>query len=227
MKNLLSRFVLLTLLVMSGWTTMLFAQAINVSGTVVDAETDEPLIGATVRLKGVASKGCTTDVDGNFSFTGILPEAVLEVSYLGYKNQTISVNGMKRLTIKLLQNSEQLNEVVVIGYGTMDKKELTSSISHINEKDFLKSTSLDVSMMIQGKVPSVSITNTGAADPNNQASIQIRGVSSRSAGTGPLIVIDGIPGGNLTNINPNDIASFDILKDGAAAAIYGTMVLTG
>lgn len=77
-------------------------------------------------------------------------------------------------------------------------------------------------MMIQGKVPSVSITNTGAADPNNQASIQIRGVSSRSAGTGPLIVIDGIPGGNLTNINPNDIASFDILKDGAAAAIYGT-----
>lgn len=222
MKNLLSRFVLLTLLVMSGWTTMLFAQAINVSGTVVDAETDEPLIGATVRLKGVASKGCTTDVDGNFSFTGILPEAVLEVSYLGYKNQTISVNGMKRLTIKLLQNSEQLNEVVVIGYGTMDKKELTSSISHINEKDFLKSTSLDVSMMIQGKVPSVSITNTGAADPNNQASIQIRGVSSRSAGTGPLIVIDGIPGGNLTNINPNDIASFDILKDGAAAAIYGT-----
>ncbi|MBS4827093.1 MAG: TonB-dependent receptor plug domain-containing protein [Bacteroides sp.] len=222
MKNLLSRFVLLTLLVMSGWTTMLFAQAINVSGTVVDAETDEPLIGATVRLKGVASKGCTTDVDGNFSFTGILPEAVLEVSYVGYKNQTISVNGMKRLTIKLLQNSEQLNEVVVIGYGTMDKKELTSSISHINEKDFLKSTSLDVSMMIQGKVPSVSITNTGAADPNNQASIQIRGVSSRSAGTGPLIVIDGIPGGNLTNINPNDIASFDILKDGAAAAIYGT-----
>lgn len=77
-------------------------------------------------------------------------------------------------------------------------------------------------MMIQGKVPGVSITNTGAGDPNNQASIQIRGVSSRSAGLGPLIVVDGVPGGNLTNINPNDIASFDILKDGAASAIYGT-----
>ena len=120
------------------------------------------------------------------------------------------------------EDSEVLNEVVVIGYGTMDKKELTSAISHIGEKDFLSVSSLDPSMMIQGKVPGVSITNTGAGDPNNQASIQIRGVSSRSAGLGPLIVIDGVPGGNLTNINPNDIASFDILKDGAASAIYGT-----
>lgn len=110
----------------------------------------------------------------------------------------------------------------MIGYGTMDKKELTSAISHIGEKDFAKVTSIDPSMMIQGKVPGVSITNTGAGDPNNQASIQIRGVSSRSASNGPLIVIDGVAGGNLTNINPNDIASFDILKDGAAAAIYGT-----
>ncbi len=120
------------------------------------------------------------------------------------------------------ENSEMLNEVVVIGYGTMDKKELTSAISHVGEKDFLSVSSLDPSMMIQGKVPGVSITNTGAGDPNNQASIQIRGVSSRAAGLGPLIVIDGVPGGNLTNINPNDIASFDILKDGAASAIYGT-----
>lgn len=104
----------------------------------------------------------------------------------------------------------------------MDKKELTSAISHVGEKDFLTISSLDPSMMIQGKVAGVSITNTGAGDPNNQASIQIRGVSSRSAGLGPLIVIDGVPGGNLTNINPNDIASFDVLKDGAASAIYGT-----
>ena len=84
-----------------------------------------------------------------------------------------------------------LNEVVVIGYGTMDKKELTSAISHVGEKDFLTISSLDPSMMIQGKVAGVSITNTGAGDPNNQASIQIRGVSSRSAGLGPLVVIDG------------------------------------
>lgn len=206
------------------YPAMLFSQTqtINVSGTVVDAETGEPLIGAVVRLKGDDSKYSITDVDGKFSFIGILPDAELEVSYVSYKNQSVSVDGMTELAVKMLPDSEQLEDAVVIGYGTMDKKELTSAISHINEEDFLQSTSLDVSMMIQGKVPGVSITNTGAADPNNQASIQIRGVSSRSAGTGPLIVIDGVPGGNITNINPNDIESFDILKDGAAAAIYGT-----
>ena len=164
-----------------------------------------------VRLKGDDSKYSITDVDGKFSFIGILPDAELEVSYVSYKNQSVSVDGMTELAVKMLPDSEQLEDAVVIGYGTMDKKELTSAISHINEEDFLQSTSLDVSMMIQGKVPGVSITNTGAADPNNQASIQIRGVSSRSAGTGPLIVIDGVPGGNITNINPNDIESFDIL----------------
>ena len=88
--------------------------------------------------------------------------------------------------------------------------------------DVYKRQSVDPSMMIQGKVAGVSITNTGAGDPNNQASIQVRGVSSRAAGLGPLIVIDGVPGGNLTNINPNDIESYDVLKDGAASAIYGT-----
>ncbi len=133
-----------------------------------------------------------------------------------------AINGRNVINVVMKENSEVLDEVVVIGYGTMDKKELTSAISHVGEKDFLTVSSLDPSMMIQGKVPGVSITNTGAGDPNNQASIQIRGVSSRSAGLGPLIVIDGVPGGNLTNINPNDIASFDILKDGAASAIYGT-----
>lgn len=209
------------LLAASVWAAPLQAQTIQVSGTVVDAEEDDPLIGASVKVKGT-SQACATDMDGKFAFTGVASDAELEVSYVGYKTRTVRVNGKTTLEIKLTPDSELLGEVVVIGYGTMDKKELTSAISHISEKDFLKSTSLDASMMIQGKVSSVSITNTGAADPNNQASIQIRGVSSRSAGTGPLIVIDGIPGGNLTNINPNDIASFDVLKDGAAAAIYGT-----
>ena len=104
----------------------------------------------------------------------------------------------------------------------MTKKELTSAISHVSSKDFLSISNVDPSMMIQGKVAGVSVTNTGMGDPNNQANIQIRGISSRAAGLGPLIVIDGIPGGNLTNINPNDIESMDILKDGAASAIYGT-----
>ncbi len=206
--------------------TMLFfsvlegrAQQMSVSGTVTDPA-GEPLIGAGVTVKGQKT-GAATDIDGNFSLMADA-NSTLQVSYVGFMTQEVPVDGRSHITIVLEENNEILDEVVVIGYGTMDKKELTSAISHVGEKDFLTVSSLDPSMMIQGKVPGVSITNTGAGDPNNQASIQIRGVSSRSAGLGPLIVIDGVPGGNLTNINPNDIASFDVLKDGAASAIYGT-----
>ena len=178
------------------------------------------LIGVSVTVPGTRI-GAATDIDGNFSLEAD-SKGKLKFSYIGYVTMEEAINGRKVINVVMKENSEVLDEVVVIGYGTMDKKELTSAISHVGEKDFLTVSSLDPSMMIQGKVPGVSITNTGAGDPNNQASIQIRGVSSRSAGLGPLIVIDGVPGGNLTNINPNDIASFDILKDGAASAIYGT-----
>lgn len=195
------------------------AQSIKITGTVSD-EKGEPIIGASVKIKGTGT-GTVTDFDGRFSLSAD-SKGKLVVSYIGYKTSEISIDGRNSISLTLHEDHALLNEVVVIGYGTMDKKELTSAISHVGEKDFLTISSLDPTMMIQGKVPGVSITNTGAGDPNNQASIQIRGVSSRSAGLGPLIVIDGVPGGNLTNINPNDIASFDILKDGAASAIYGT-----
>lgn len=198
---------------------LMSAQRINITGTVTDV-TGDPLIGVSVTVPGTKT-GAATDVEGNFSLQAD-SKGKLRFSYVGYETIEVPVNGRKVINVEMKENSEILSEVVVIGYGTMDKKELTSAISHVSEKDFLSVSSLDPSMMIQGKVPGVSITNTGAGDPNNQASIQIRGVSSRSAGLGPLIVIDGVPGGNLTNINPNDIASFDILKDGAASAIYGT-----
>lgn len=195
------------------------AQQTKVTGSVTDPG-GEPLIGVSVRVDN-AGTGTVTDFDGKYTIEA-KPKSVLTFSYIGYENHKESVNGRHSINVTLKERQDVLNEVVVIGYGTMDKKELTSAISHVGEKDFLNISSLDPSMMIQGKVPGVSITNTGAGDPNNQASIQIRGVSSRSAGLGPLIVIDGVPGGNLTNINPNDIASFDVLKDGAASAIYGT-----
>lgn len=220
MKTSIGKIVLMLLVLITPLWSHAAAGIVNVTGTVTD-ENQDPLIGASVSVKGT-SVAAVTDVDGNFSLDGVKNDAVIVVSYIGYKTAEFSLNGRTRLEIEMTPDSEILNEVVVIGYGTMDKKELTSAISHISEKDFLKVSSIDPTMMIQGKVPGVSITNTGAGDPNNQASIQIRGVSSRSAGLGPLIVIDGVPGGNLTNVNPNDIASFDILKDGAAAAIYGT-----
>lgn len=212
------KLLFLTLMLLIGIPYMR-AELASVTGTVTDTA-GEPLIGVTVTVPGTAA-GVSTDIDGKYTIR-VDSKGKLRFSYVGYQTVEEAVGGRNVIDIKMKEDSEVLNEVVVIGYGTMDKKELTSAISHIGEKDFLSVSSLDPSMMIQGKVPGVSITNTGAGDPNNQASIQIRGVSSRSAGLGPLIVIDGVPGGNLTNINPNDIASFDILKDGAASAIYGT-----
>lgn len=215
MKNSKFRLVLWVMLLFA--TLTVSAQQVKVIGTVTDPG-GEPLVGVSVKAN---ASGTITDIDGKYSID-VPSTGSITFSYVGFETIVEKVNGRKSINVTLKEKNDVLNEVVVIGYGTMDKKELTSAISHVGEKDFLTISSLDPSMMIQGKVAGVSITNTGAGDPNNQASIQIRGVSSRSAGLGPLVVIDGVPGGNLTNINPNDIASFDILKDGAASAIYGT-----
>ena len=192
---------------------------VKVSGIVTDTN-NEPLIGVSDAEKGTTN-GAITDVDGKYSLT-VRPTSSLRFSFISYKALEVKEDGRQTINIRMEDDVQALNEVVVIGYGTLDKKELTSAVSHISSKDFLHISSLDPSMMIQGKVAGVSVTNTAAADPHNQASIQIRGISSRAAGLGPLIVIDGIPGGSLTKISPNDIASMDILKDGAASAIYGT-----
>ena len=215
MKNSKFRLVLWVMLLFATLTAS--AQQVKVTGTVTDPG-GEPLVGVSVKAN---TSGTITDIDGKYSID-VPSTGSITFSYVGFETIVEKVNGRKSINVTLKEKNDVLNEVVVIGYGTMDKKELTSAISHVGEKDFLTISSLDPSMMIQGKVAGVSITNTGAGDPNNQASIQIRGVSSRSAGLGPLVVIDGVPGGNLTNINPNDIASFDVLKDGAASAIYGT-----
>lgn len=192
---------------------------ITVSGTVTDTK-GEPLIGATIKVEGEAS-GMATDIDGRYEIS--VPEgARLEFSYIGYQSEKKRVSSAGTLDIELAEDTKMLDEVVVIGYGTIDKKELTSAVSHVSAKDFQSVAATDVSMLIQGKVPGLSVVNTAAADPNSAASLQIRGVSSREAGVSPLIVLDGVPGASLTNINPNDIASFDVLKDGAASAIYGT-----
>lgn len=192
---------------------------IKVEGTVTDT-TGEPLIGASVKVGG-EDTGVATDIDGRYEIS--MPEGgMLEFSYIGFQTEKKKVAKAGKLDIVLAEDTKQLDEVVVIGYGTIDKKELTSAVSHVSAKDFQSVAATDVSMLIQGKVPGLSVVNTAAADPNSAASLQIRGVSSREAGVSPLIVLDGVPGASLTNINPNDIASFDVLKDGAASAIYGT-----
>lgn len=197
----------------------MYAQQITVQGVVKD-QAGEAIIGASV-VQEKTTNGTITDFDGKFTLT-IPDNSRITVSYVGYTTQTLTVKGTKEMNVILKEDTEMLNEVVVIGYGSVAKKELTSAVSHVSSKDFLNVGSSDPAMQIQGKVAGVSIDNAGAADPNVSSGIQVRGLSSRSAGTGPLIVIDGVPGGNLQNLNSNDIESIDILKDGAASAIYGT-----
>jgi len=194
--------------------------SVKIKGIVKDAQGD-PLIGVSISVKGTTA-GTVTDLDGNYTIDAPNSNAILVVSYIGFRTQEIPLSGKTTVDIKLVEDTQMLNEAVVIGYGTMDKKELTSAISHISGKDLLNVGSMDPAMQMQGKVSGVSITNTQSGDPNSGANIQVRGISSRNAGLGPLIVIDGVPGGNLHNINSNDIASIDILKDGAGSAIYGT-----
>lgn len=193
----------------------------KITGKIVDVR-GEPVIGATVAVKGT-SKGTVSDLDGKFVLQiEAGKEILLEISYIGYQPQEVKVGSRADLTVTLKENLQLLDEVVVVGYGSIKAKELTSSISHVSSDLFLNVSASNPLMQIQGKVASVSITNTAMADPNSDASVQIRGVSSRNAGLGPLYVIDGIPGANIQNVNSNDIASIDILKDGAASAIYGT-----
>ena len=191
----------------------------TVSGTITD-ENGEPIIGASVMVTET-NQGTITDMDGKFSVNASKGNH-LKVSYIGYETQEVTVGNRQSIRIILKEESTALDEVVVVGYGTMKKKEMTSAISHISAKDLNHISSLDASMLLQGKVSSVSVSNTAVADPNQSGSIQIRGISSRNAGLGPLFVIDGVPEGDMTNINPEDIESIDVLKDGAASAIYGT-----
>lgn len=191
----------------------------KVSGRILDAN-GEPVIGASIQIEG-SPEGTISDFDGNFSLEAAKGNTLI-VSFIGYKKQYITLKNQKNLAITMREDSEILDDVVVIGYGTISKKELTSAVSHVSSKDLLQIGSSNPAMQMQGKVSGVAVDNSHASDPNSSPSIQVRGVSSRSAGLGPLIVIDGIPGGSLDNVNENDIESIDVLKDGAASAIYGT-----
>jgi TonB-linked SusC/RagA family outer membrane protein len=198
------------------------AQSSNVrkiSGRVVDAN-NEPIIGASIQVEGTEI-GTISDFDGNFTLEAAEGNTLV-FSFIGYKKQYIEVKRQKSLSVVMREDSEMLDDVVVIGYGTVSKKELTSAVSHISSKDLLQIGSGNPAMQMQGKVSGLAVENSTPSDPNSSPSIQVRGVSSRSAGLGPLIVIDGVPGGSLDNVNENDIESIDVLKDGAASAIYGT-----
>ena len=193
----------------------------KVSGTVLDA-TGEPLIGVSV-LEAGTNNGVVTNFDGNFTLT-VKQGAKLTFSYVGYNPQTLpAANGMK---VTLEEDNKVLNEVVVVGYGTMRRKDVTSSITTVQAKDLNKGVFSDPASMLQGKVAGLTVTTSG--DPNGSPSITLRGASSlRSDGMSPYYVIDGIPGVDISMVAPDDIESIDVLRDATATAIYGSKAANG
>lgn len=163
----------------------------KISGRVVDAN-NEPVIGASIQVEGTGV-GTISDFDGNFTLEAEEGNTLV-FSFIGYKKQYIEVKRQRSLSVVMREDSEMLDDVVVIGYGTVSKKELTSAVSHISSKDLLQIGSGNPAMQMQGKVSGLAVENSTSSDPNSSPSIQVRGVSSRSAGLGPLIVIDGVPG---------------------------------
>ncbi len=191
----------------------------ELKGKVVDQQ-GNPLVGVTIKVKGT-NTGTVTNEEGAFSLD-VPEEATLIVSYIGYDTKEVAVNGQEQLSITLEPSAKSLNEVVVVGYGTQQKKEITSAIANVDAKDFNKGGVTSPMDLIQGKVAGLTITNTGRDNPNAGASIQLRGITSLKGDLAPLVVVDGIPGGNLDLLQQDDIASISVLKDGSAAAIYGT-----
>ena len=217
MKHL---FLLLTLLSFS--LTALAQQ--KVTGKVKDSS-GEPVIGASVVVKGNNTMGTITDFDGNFMLD-VPTKSVLLISYIGYVTQEVPTAGKKSLEIILKEDTKTLDEVVVIGYGTQRKGDVTSSVASVKADNFVKGAVKDVGQLIQGKVAGLAITNPNG-DPTGSTQIRLRGTNTiGGANTAPLVLIDGIPG-ELGTVAPEDVESVDVLKDGSAAAIYGTRGTNG
>ncbi len=204
--------------------SLTFAQETTVTGS-VSSDTEGPIPGVNIVIQGT-TQGAVTDVDGNFSITVPGPDAVLVFTSIGYAAQNVTVGNQTSINLTLAEDVMALDEIVVIGYGTQKKKELTSAVSSVKAEEFNKGNVNDPTQLIQGKVAGLSITKPGG-NPNQGYTMRLRGMSTIGANTQPLVVIDGVVGGSLDNVDPNDIESMDVLKDGSAAAIYGTRGSSG
>jgi TonB-linked SusC/RagA family outer membrane protein len=221
-KNFNFRHIIATLAIMV-WSFTSFAQnTISASGQITD-DKGEPVVGAYVLQDGT-NNGTITDADGKFTLT--VPQGSnLKISCIGFDDILIAAS--TEMDIQMNLSTETLNEIVVVGYGTSVKKDLTTSVTSVRSKDFLQGAVNDPMQMIDGKVAGVTISSTAAADPNSSSSVQVRGAGSFQAGNSPLIVIDGMPGGDIKNLAQQDIESITVLKDGGAAAIYGSRAANG
>jgi iron complex outermembrane receptor protein len=202
---------------------MVLAQDVTVSGVVTDAK-GEGMPGVAVTVKGT-TRGANTDVEGNYSVSASA-SGTLVFSFVGYVGQEIPIGNRSTINIKLAEDTRALEEVVVVGYGTQKRKEISGTVSSINSKDFNSGFNANPLAAVQGKVAGLVISQTGS-DPNATAVVRLRGVGSLSAGSDPLYVVDGVPGVPIQNISPNDIESIDVLRDASSAAIYGSRASNG
>jgi TonB-linked SusC/RagA family outer membrane protein len=200
------------------------AQNKVVTGKVTDSKDGSPLIGASVAAKG-SNIGATTDVNGDFRFSVPASETTLVVTYIGYIRKEVPIT-TSPLAITLDPTNNSLNEVLVVGYGTVRKKDATGAVVKVNAADFVQGVTTNPLEQLQGKVPGVVITTT-SGDPNGSPTVRIRGTASLSGGNDPLYVIDGVAGADIRGVAPSDIESFDVLKDASAAAIYGSRAAGG
>ena len=201
-------------------SSLTFAQS-KVSGTVKDAN-GEPLIGVSVVEEGT-NNGAVTDINGNYTLN-VKPGAKLKLSYIGFTPKTIKAGSNSQIVMD--EDNTALNEVVVVGYGTMRRKDVTSSITTVNAKDLNKGVFTAPAQMLQGKVPGLVVSST--ADPNGSPTITLRGASTlRSGAMSPYYVVDGIPGVDISIVSPDDIESIDVLRDATATAIYGSKAANG
>lgn len=201
------------------------AQELTVKGTVTDAK-GEAIIGASVLVQGTTN-GTITDFDGIFNLSNVPSKSNLVISYIGYKSQEIAVNGKTDFKVVLAEDTEVLDEVVVVGYGVQRKSDLTGSVASVKTSDALKATPTgNISDALQGRMAGVSVLS-GSGDPSSDNTIRVRGVNSISGEGGPLVVIDGFIGGSLKTLNPADIQSIEVLKDASATAVYGSRGANG
>lgn len=220
----MKKFLLILLVMSVGFQGALLAQTKTVTGTVTGGDDGLGIPRANVTVKGT-TRGTPTDLDGNYSIE-VSADETLVFSFIGYTAQEILVGNQTTINVVLQPDVALLDEVVVVGYGSQEKKEITSSVASIKPEDFNKGNISNPTQLLQGKVAGLSITRPGG-DPNGGFNIRLRGLSTFGANSSPLIVLDGVPGADLNNVDPNDIVSIDVLKDGSGAAIYGARGSSG
>lgn len=202
-------------------TSMSFAESI--SGNVID-ENDEPLVGVNIQIKGT-TKGTSSDVNGDFKITVPNKKSILVFTFIGYNTKEILVGNQTIIKVILSPDEKTLNEVVVVGYATTNRKDILGSVGSIKEKQIIQTTPVNAFDAVQGRMAGVQINSLGG--PGEGSSIRIRGVSTFEGGSSPLFIVDGQQLEDINNLNPNDIASMEVLKDGASAAIYGSKSANG